>query len=295
MQFQLTDVGMLLVVVIWGANVTVVKAALEVLSPLAFNALRFGISTLLLLLLQLSRERSLHLDRSFRWRALWLGFVGNCVYQVCFVVGLSHTTAANAALLLATTPIWVALISGLGGAERTPRLAWVGIVLSFVGIILVLVARGAALSLATVGGDLLVLFGSLCWAIYTLGARPLLARYSALRTTAVTMLLGTPFLIAAALPALAAQNWRSVSSAGWNGLLFSAIFAIVLAYWIWYSSVQRIGATRTGIYSNLVPVVAVIVAWLVRGEQMVPLQALGALGIVVGIWLTRWGQSAARV
>lgn len=289
-QFQLTDVGMLLVVAIWGANVTVVKAALADLSPLAFNALRFGIATLLFLLLQLALERSLWIDRRLRWRALWLGFVGNCVYQVCFVVGLDHTTAANAALLLATTPIWVALVGAVGRTERLAPAGWIGIVLSFVGIVLVLAARGAALSLATVGGDLLVLAGSFCWAVYTLGARPLLARYSALRTTAVTMLLGTPFLILAALPALAAQRWATVTRAGWGGLLFSAVFAIVLSYWIWYSSVQRVGAARTGIYSNLVPVVAVIVAWLLRGEQIVALQALGAIAIVAGLWLTRWGQ-----
>ena len=289
-RFQLTDVGMLLVVVIWGANVTVVKGSLEELSPLAFNALRFLISTALLLVLQLVLERSLWIDRRHRWRALWLGVVGNCVYQVAFVTGLDHTTAANAALLLATSPIWVALLGVASDAERLAPLAWLGIIISFAGIVLVLVARGAALSLSTLGGDLLVLFGSFCWALYTLGARPLLAHYSPLRTTAVTMLLGTPFLLLAALPALLAQRWGIVTITGWGGLLFSAVFAIVLSYWIWYSSVQRVGAARTGVYANLVPVVAVVVAWLLRGEQLVPLQVLGAAGIVCGLWLTRRSQ-----
>jgi len=286
-RFQLTDLGMLLVVVIWGANVTIVKVALEALSPLAFNALRFAISAVLLLMLQLAIERSLWIERRWLWRAFWVGVVGNCVYQICFIEGLNHTTAANGALLLATTPIWVALISAIGRAERLKPIAWFGIALSFIGIALVLVARGAALSLATIGGDLLVLVGAFCWAIYTMGCRPLLAHYSPLRTTTVTMLLGSPLLIVAAIPALAAQNWQTVSTAGWGGLLFSAIFAIVLSYWIWYSSVQRVGATRTGIYANLVPVAAVLVAWLVRGEQLVPLQLIGAVGIVTGLWLTR--------
>ncbi len=288
-QFQLSDLGMLLVVLIWGANVTVVKEALEALSPLAFNALRFGIATILFVALQLAREQSLHIDRQFAWRALWLGIVGNCVYQVCFVIGLNATTAANAALLLATIPIWVALIGAIGGSERLAPMAWLGIGLSFVGIVLVLIAQGVALSLATLGGDLLVLASSLCWAIYTLGARPLLKQYSALRTMAVTMLTGTPFLILVALPALIAQPWAAVPLGGWGGLWFSAVFAIVVAYWIWYSSVQRIGAARTGVYSNLVPVIAVVIAWLARGEAILPLQILGAIAIIVGIWLAQQG------
>jgi drug/metabolite transporter (DMT)-like permease len=288
-QFQLSDLGMLLVVLIWGANVTVVKVALEALSPLAFNALRFGIATILFVALQLGRERSLRISRQFAWRALWLGVVGNCIYQVCFVIGLNATTAANAALLLATVPIWVALIGAISGSERLAPMAWLGIGLSFVGIVLVLIAQGVALSLATLGGDLLVLASSLCWAIYTLGARPLLKQYSALRTMAVTMLTGTPFLILVALPALIAQPWAAVPLAGWGGLVFSAVFAIVVAYWIWYSSVQRIGAARTGVYSNLVPVIAVVIAWLARGEAILPLQILGAIAIIVGIWLTQQG------
>jgi drug/metabolite transporter (DMT)-like permease len=287
-RFQLTDLGLLLVAAIWGANVTIIKVALEVLSPLAFNALRFGISAILLLTIQLVIERSLRIERRFLWRAFWVGVVGNCVYQVCFIEGLNHTTAANGALLLATTPIWVALIGAR--VERLRLAAWCGIALSFIGIVLVLVARGAALSLATIGGDLLVLAGAFCWALYTMGCRPLLAHYSPLRTTTVTMLLGTPLLIVVATPALAAQTWQTVSAAGWGGLLFSAIFAIALSYWIWYSSVQRVGATRTGIYANLVPVFAVLVAWLVRGEQLVPLQLIGGVAIVTGLWLTRRSQ-----
>lgn len=293
-QFQLTDLGMLLVAAIWGANVSVVKVSLETLSPLAFNALRFGISTALLLLALLAIERSARIERRFWRRALWVGLLGNFVYQICFIEGLSRTTATNGALLIATAPIWVALLGALRGGERLTPSGWFGIALSFGGIVLVLTARGAALSLATLGGDLLMLAGACCWAAYTVGMRPLLAHYSPLRTTTVTMLIGTPLLIVASAPALAAQPWGAVSAAGWGGLLFSALFAIVLSYVIWYSSVQRVGAARTGVYANLTPLVAVLIAWLLRGERLTPLQAIGGVVILTGLWLTRRSRASAN-
>lgn len=288
--FTLTDLGMLLAVLLWGTNMTVSKIAFAVLPPLAFNALRFVLAPGLLVLILLLTERSLNIPRELRWRVVWLGLIGNSAYQLVYVVGLNITTASNSALLFATTPIWVALAGTVRGTERLSPLSWCGIGLSLVGVALVLAARGAALTIDTLAGDLLVLAAVLCWAAYTMGAGPLLSRVSPLKATALPMIAGAPLIILAGAPDLARLEWRSVAPAGWLGLAYSGIFSIVVAYWLWYSSVRRVGPTRTGVYTSLLPVVGVVAAWIGLGEPIVPVQLLGAAAILLGLWLTRRGR-----
>jgi drug/metabolite transporter (DMT)-like permease len=282
----MTDLGMLLVVFIWGGNLTITRGVFQSIPPLPFIGLRFALSLALLLAVVVAFGENLRIDPALRTRAIWLGLIGNTLYQFLFQIGLSLTSAANTALLIATAPIWMMLI-GLVRGERVSRAAWGGIGLSFAGIALVLAGRGVSVSLNTLIGDLLVLLSAICWAIYTMGARPLLARYSALKTTTLTMLSGTPLLVLAGLPGMLSLSWASVPAAAWGGLLYSAGLSIVLAYIIWYSSVQRAGAVRTAIYGNLVPVAGVLIAWAFGGEPITMVQIGGAAAILAGLVMTR--------
>jgi drug/metabolite transporter (DMT)-like permease len=129
------------------------------------------------------------------------------------------------------------------------------------------------------------------WAIYTTGSKPLLARWSPLKLTALSMLAGTIPLVLISLPELLGQDWGAMSAGAWGGLLYSAVFAVVVAYIIWYTSVQRVGNARTAIYSNLLPVVAVLVGWLVLGDRLTLLQTAGAAVVLAGLIVTRWGRT----
>jgi len=78
-----------------------------------------------------------------------------------------------------------------------------------------------------------------------------------------------------------------VRAVSWLALFYSAAFAIALAYFIWYYSIRQIGSTRTAVYSNFIPVVALVIAWLTLGEQPTWLQLLGAAAIVGGTIVVR--------
>jgi drug/metabolite transporter (DMT)-like permease len=286
---RMIDLMMLAVVLIWGANFAVVKAALSELPPMVFNALRFGLASIFTLLLVWIVERDLSIGRRDRRAALVLGFLGNFVYQVLYINGLAGTTAGNSSLILATTPIFVAIISSLSGIERLHARNWLGVVLSFAGILLLINGGGSRIALdrSTLAGNLLVLGSTITWALYTVLLRPVVGRNSALRATAWIMASSSPLLILAALPGLLAQDWRAVSLASWLGLLYSSALGISLAYVIWTTGVQRLGSTRTAIYSYMTPLVAVSVAWVTLGEKLRPLQMVGAAGILLGVALAR--------
>jgi len=283
------DLAILVLVLIWGANFSVVKAALREIHPLAFNALRFLMASAILAYFLRRSGRGFTFDRRELPALVGLGLLGNFVYQLLFIYGVHWTRAGNAALILATVPIFVTLFSTALKHERISAAGWAGAVLSMAGVILVVWggSRAVEFGSTTLRGDITMLAAAVAWSAYTVGATPLVRRHGALRTTAATMWIGTAALSATALPALLGQDWTSVSAGAWAGLVFSGALSIALAYIIWYYGVRHLGGSRTAVYSNTVPIVALLVAWLTLGETPTWLQAAGTVAIVGGVLLAK--------
>ena len=280
---------LILLTLIWGSNFSVVKAAIDEIPPLPFNALRMLLATALFL----TMVRAVPGARPTRrdWPSLiGLGLIGHFLYQICFMEGLARTSVANSSLILGATPVAVALLNVASRRDRPSGWHWLGIGLSLLGVYLV-VGQGARVAVTSLTGDLLMMGAACCWATYTVGARSMLDRYSALVVTAWTMVVGTALLVPLGLPGLVALEWREVSMGAWLGLVYSAIFALCVAYVIWYTAVQRIGSGRTSVYANLVPVAAMVVAVLWLEEQVGPVQLGGAASILAGVGLTKLGGS----
>lgn len=292
------DLLMLGAVLIWGINFTAVKFALREFSPLAFNGVRFGLATVAMSAILVWQARAgrdadlLWLPRRDWLRVALLGILGNTLYQLLFISGMNHTTPANSSLLMATAPIWVAVVGYLLKVERINRLMWGGILLSFLGIIVLVAGGGDRLSLSgsTLPGDFMLLGCAILWAVYTTISKPFLGRYSPLKFTTWTMITGTVPLVLICLPAMVRQDWRAISGVGWGALFFSALLAVVVGYLVWYTSVQRVGNARTAIYSNVTPVFAIAFAWLTLGSTLTWLQGAGAAVVLLGLTLTRRGR-----
>lgn len=287
-----TYVALAALIFIWASNFSVVKFALRDLEPLAFNGLRFTLASILLWLSLKLWGRTGKIDPRF-WPALIaLGVLGNTIYQVLFIYGIDWTLAGNASLMLATTPIFTTLLSVLFRQERIAVLALSGVGLSVAGIALVVWGGTKAVSFSadTVRGDLTVLAAAIAWSAYTVGSAPLVRRYGALAVTAITMWVGGVGLFAVSIPAFLSQDWAAVRPASWLALLYSGAFAIAVAYFIWYYSIHQLGNTRTAVYSNFIPIVALIIAWLTLGEIPTWLQLVGAAAILAGTILVRIGK-----
>jgi len=285
--FSASDLAIIGVVIIWGTNYTVVKEALGTIPPLAFMSLRFAIAAVAMGALLWAVEGWKPLSRKVFLKLTALGLVGNTLYQLCFILGLAHTTAANSGLLTAVTPVLVATLGALLGVERLTRPLVTGLSLAVVGMLLVVAARGPELGVATWLGDGLILTGSLCWAVYTVGIKSVGTEVSALRITAITMLMGAPGVILAGVPAVMALEPASVGFNAWAGVVYSALVPLVLSYFIWGRTVQKVGSSRAALYNTGIPVVAALTAWAVRGERPTLLQALGAALILAGVLLSR--------
>jgi len=286
------DVEILAAVLFWAFNMTVVKLALRTIDPLAFNLIRFLCASGLLLLVARLREGSLRIEPRDRGRLILAGLVGHAIYQICFIEGVSRTTASSASLLFGASPVVIAVVSRLAGHERIHLAGAAGALLGFYGVFLIVGGAGVAgagspIPSTQIAGDLLIVAGVICWAIYTVVSRSLLRAYSPLRLTALSMSIGTLILIPLSLPAAMRQDWAAVSPQSWAGLCYSFLFALVISYVVWYRSVKAVGAVRTAIYSNLVPVFGTIFGVWLLGERLTAGLGFGAACIMGGIALTR--------
>jgi drug/metabolite transporter (DMT)-like permease len=292
-RFTSTDLLLLLMALIWGSNFTVIKYSLEDLLPLSFNALRFTLASTVMLAIAVSSGKGLKVAPRDRKKLFALGLLGNALYQSFFISGMAHTRAGDAALILATTPLCTAILGRIRKHEYFTARGITGLLLAFAGIVIIVLNGRSEFSIGeTVLGDCLLLASTVCWSLYTVLSRNLVHNYGSIKATAIMMASGTPLLLLVCAPSLIRQDWSRVRPIAWAGLFYSAIFAIAVAYMIWSYGVRKIGSTRTAIYSNITPIVALLVAWPALGESPTLGQLAGAVVIFAGVYLVRHGMIA---
>ncbi|MDQ6829933.1 MAG: DMT family transporter [Gemmatimonadota bacterium] len=290
-RFTGTDVLLIIMAVIWGVNVPVVKSVTAVLDPLAYNAVRVTLAAVAMLVIAWATaapgEGFSRLSRRDALTLVGLGVIGNGLYQLGFVEGVARAKAGDAALVLAASPAMIALIGRGLGVERVSMRGYFGIALSIAGIALVVIGTAGAVGGSTLLGAAMILAGSLCWAIFSVLITPYANRIDALRVGALTMGGGAVALVLVSIPQLARMPWRGITVVTWGAILYSGIGSLVIAYLFWQRGVRVLGPTRTAMYSNLQPGVALIAAWLALGEVPTAWQGVGAATIIAGVVMTR--------
>ena len=284
---------MLGVCLIWGGNVSGMKAALSQLSPQAFNALRFPLGAFVLGLF-LWRLDPDPLPRRHEWRELiLLGIIAHPIYQLCFLNGLNLTSASHTAILVSTSPVWVALADHFLAHERLPIAAWVGIAISLCGVVTLVLARGGHGAPSSLLGDALVLASAILWTTYVIRSRPLFQTRSPLWVTTWALFIGAPLIVALGARDVWATDLTKINGTTWGAAVFAGLFALATAYSWWAIGVKELGASRAAAFSNLIPVVALAVAWLWLHESLPALSWVGAILACIGVWITTTSRGAA--
>ncbi len=289
------DLMMIGVALIWGAGFSIVKHSVAIFSPPVFNAVRSTLAVAILLSALWARGERLREAAGDQWALIAMGVVGYFGYQLFFILGIARTTASNSSLILAAVPVLVAALNGLFRFERVGTRVWRGVLLSFAGITLIILGGGANFSFGgeTLLGDVFTLAASLAWAGYIVFSRPYLQRHSALLVTTWTVGVATLCLWVVALPELAGIDWSHAPAAAWFGIVYTGGLGVAGAYILWNSALKRVGGPRVAVYSNLVTVVAVVIAAVTLGEAITLLKVVGAVAVFGGIVLTHW-QEAGR-
>ncbi|MFP4622979.1 MAG: DMT family transporter [Gemmatimonadota bacterium] len=288
------EAGLLVMTVVWAVNFSAIKVGLQSFAPFAFNALRFPLAAGLLTAGVVAAGRLGLPERRDRLRVIGLGIVGHVAYQVLFIHGMARTRAGNASLLLTGAAVYTAFLSGVLGHERVGPRAWLGVGATVGGIALVVGSGPAGFSFGseTVIGDLLIMAAAFFWSVYTVGARSMVRKYGSLRVTAWVLSIGAACLLLLGLPDL--LRLEPAPPVAWAAVVYAGLLGIGLANLLWYRGVRAIGNTRTSVFQNLVPILAILVAWAWLGEVPTVGQVVGAVIIIGGVTVVRRAVEPAR-
>lgn len=288
--FTLTDLSLIIVAIIWALNFSIVKITLQEIDPFSFNALRYILAALLLVVAAKLKGFNLKVKKEHFWKLVGIGLVGNLIYQMLFILGLDFTNSANAAVILGTIPIWVALLSQMFTDEKLTLLKFLGIVVAFFGVGLIISGGKNAFSFASDSfkGDVIILLSALTWAVYTILSKKYLTFYTSTQYSAFMSVVGVASLLIVGMPSLLKLNWQGISLAGYGGILYSGLLSVGVSYLIWNNGIVKIGAVRTAAYQNLVPVLGLIFGVLLLSEALSFIQYIGSALVISGIVISRF-------
>ncbi len=277
---------LLLTAVVWGAGPVAGKIALQGIPTITLGMLRFGLASLTLFVAARGKIAGWRtLGRRDLTALFFLGILGGTINHLFFFFALELAPASHASIIGPTTsPIWTALLATRLAGERMARAQIAGILVCMAGVALVVRPAGAS-AVSVLWGDLLFLVAGLSWGIYSYLCKVAMRRQSAETILAYGM--GVAGLLLAPL-ALLERPWLALahaSAASWGGVAYLVVANTALAFHWWNLGIQRVGAGRTAVFSNLVPPFGVLIAWLVLGERLTAPQLLGGLLCLLGVWI----------
>ena len=291
-------VALFLIATLWGTFPATSKLALADIPPTLLTALRCAIAAGLLSVLALRRgfDAARELGTDAVTAFFILGTAGFVVSTHISYWGIYTTSAANAAILQATAPVMVALGARAYLGERLRARQRVGVTISMLGVLLV-VTEGRLAELAPSElrlGDFLTLFALVGWTVYTVYGKRVLSRHSPALITTAAYVCGTLILIPLAIvTAPLTPRPRLGSAVAWAVLLYHAIAGAVAHLW-WYAAVERVGPSRSAIFMNVTPIVGLVMAAVLVGEEIGPWQLGGAAMVLGGVALTTGGRTIVR-
>lgn len=271
----------------WSGNNVVAKAVIGDVPPFSFTFLRWLLASAILLPFSWSYVRRDWGKARQAWvRLLLIALLGICAFNTLLYMAVQTTSAVNVGLISSLFPVFIALFSWLILKVSLNGVQKIGMLISFIGIILVIV-RGdltAITALEFVEGDLWMVIGIICGSIYPvlLHDKPDIHPLSLLM---IIILLGMLLSVPLYLLDLLQGRFVHVNAEVIAGLLYIAIFPSVLAYMLWNRGIELVGANRAGLYLNLIPILTAIMAAVFLGETLSWYHFAGLFLVICGMLL----------
>jgi len=276
---------MLMVVCFWGGSIIVTKIAVVTLPPATVAFYRFCVGTIILFaVLKATNKLEKITAAKDYFLLLLLGLSGYFFYFFFINTGIKYTTATNTGLLSATFPIFTAITARFLLKEQLTAAKIIGIVTSFFGAFLI-VSGGFNFSFSplTLKGDILVLLGVAAGSFDPIISKRLLKQYQPLTILAYAMLAGSILFLPLAIHELSLWEPAALSGTGVLAILYLAVFPTVIGYFIWYTCLGFLDATRVAIYVNLIPVATVILALIFLHEHLMLSTIIGSIFVITRV------------
>ena len=224
------------------------------------------------------------------WRlVLFLSFLAIPINQFFFLFGMRYTIPSNAALLYATTPILVVLLSWMFLGERLSKKKILGVGVGFIGVMIVIFERGVSASLEFLYGNLLIGVAVVAWALYSVFGKRLIKQYGAIGASSMTLIIGTLMFLPIGIWSSIDFPYRSLTASDWGQILYLAIITSVVSYFLWYFALGRIEAGKAALFSNFQPILTTVLMVVLLGQGITPAFVVGGVIALGGVVLAQFG------
>jgi len=286
--------GLTLTVIFWGSSFVATKIALREMTPAVIAFLRFAMGVVVLLVILLRRKEINRFTIGELPSLSVLGILGITIHQLLQANGLQTASASVTSWIVATIPVFVALLGWIFLREGMTAHRVLGIVLSALGVLIV-VGNGDLNSLIDGGfgtpGDRLIAISAVNWAAFIVLNKHLFNKDADVKTRSsvgrmfAIITIGWIFLIPWAIADGGLNDLYNVSLQGWLALTFLGVVCSGLAYFLWFRALEQIDATQAGVFLFLEPIVTVVLAGMILEEPISAAIIIGGAAILLGVWL----------
>ncbi|MEY2719852.1 MAG: hypothetical protein RLZZ273_1218 [Bacteroidota bacterium] len=223
---------------------------------------------------------------------LGLGLLNISVNQILFIWGVKFTTAPNASLAYALTPVFVVFIARIVYKQSVSLVKWIGVVTAIAGAVIVLNERGIAVQADQSVGNIMVLCASISWATYTFYSSRLIERYGAVQAIALTFFSGLLLYVPVwfAIP-IQSPLVKVVTAAGassiWFQLFYLGVITSGVGYGLWYIALSKLPSSNVAVFNNLQPVLTSVLALLLFGLEPSGAYLIGGALALLGVVVTQ--------
>ncbi len=284
-------------ILFWACAFPFIKILLKELTFINLTIMRFLIVCIILLIfIPLQSKRLNHLHKKDIIPIFLLGFFGVIGYHLGLNYGEQYISAGAASLIIATIPIFVAIMSIIYLKEKITLKKTIGIAISLIGVTVISLygTTGASIEIDYIFGALGVLFAALMGAFYTIAGKKMLKKYTGLSLTVYAMLLGSIGLIPFINQELPNQI-LNLSLQAWGALIFLGVFSTITAYTLWYIALETLDANEISPYLYAIPVVSTIISFFLINETITIFFILGGLLVIIGLILVNSKKSPKNI
>ncbi len=297
MKHATTYTLLVLACVFWGVGFPIAKIGVEYIHPFSFAFIRFFlVSIFFVVFFKLSPfNLALKLKENFSILLL-MALTGILLYGIFFLFALKFAKASDVSLISGANPIITSIVAYLILKEKTGALGVLGILISFLGVAFI-VSNGTIntlINLSFNSGDLLMLFATTMWAFYSVLTKKALLRLDIFEAVCLTSFIGSLMFLPLALSFGNLLSLGSYPIVGWLSVLYMALFSTIFAFSAWYKGIEQIGASRSSIFVNLVPVFGVLTSIVLLKESLKLYEILGGTFVILGVILTNKKANAVR-
>ena len=278
--------AMMAAVVFWGGTFIASKLAYEIYSPIQVGGLRPLVAAILFLVVRVATKDNEKIDKADQKKVAGSAFLGITLCMTFQNIGISLTSASNAALIVASFPALTMLLELLIYHIKPTYMKVVGIAMSITGVAILSQVNLAGSSTA-IWGNLLMVAAGIVWALYNFVTGKLVNKYSTMTITYYQMVYGAVFFIPFIV--LEGKEWQPPEFVPTSAVLYLGICGSMLAFLFYNKGLRKLSASVAVSFLNLVPVVALILSVAVLRESISAIQLLGGAVVVAGVMISSKG------